>query len=205
MSNARVAATNLLYMIQITINTYMKINEITFSKLAEPTKEQASAYFNGAEFIQHVAGYELFRNTLTDNLEIFLYVDDAEVVGYTKIQKRKHSNNRDYWWLMELWIKNDPEYRRKGLGTALVRFARDNKTRLIVDKNISYNAFKLLKKMIDGEILQARILDLYTGDAVDFEYATLINNENATFILENYEVRSKYLQPITMLNYVGLQ
>lgn len=186
----------------------MQINEIIFSKLDEPTPETTQKLLNGAEYVTELAGYELYKNEFPEhNMEVLFYHSERTVVGYTKLVQREHSIGSSFWWLMELWVKDDPEYRRKGLGSALVRYAKNQKKLLIIDNKLSANAYDMIRKMIANGNVQARVVDLKNGDAEDYDSSMdlgIIENQNKTFILEDYEPRRGMLQPMTLLNYIRL-
>jgi hypothetical protein len=72
---------------------------------------------------------------------------------------------------------------------------------------MSPNAYNMIKKMITNGNVQARILDLQNGDAEDYRPdidLSTIENQNKTFILEDYVPRESFLQPMILLNYVRL-
>lgn len=186
----------------------MQINEIIFSKLDEPTPEDNQTFLDGSEYVTDLAGHELYKNEFPEHgMEVFFYYQEDAVVGYAKIMKREHSIGSSFWWLMELWIKDDPQYRRKGLGSAIVRYLKNQKQSLIVDNKLSPSAYDMIRKMISNGNVQARIVDLKSGDANDYDSSmdlVSFENQNKTFILEDYEVRPKILQKQTLLNYIRI-
>lgn len=183
----------------------MKINEIVFSNLLEPTEAELEKYQNGnEEFIQVLAGYELWLNKYPNrNQEIYFYLDEEHIVGYAKVELKKHSTKKSFWWLMEIWIKDDPEYRRKGMAGALVRFIKDNKKILIIDDHMSPEAYNLITKMIHNGNVLARIYNTKIGDAEEYHPGEdIIDDPNKVFILEDYCLREGILNKMTVLNYL---
>lgn len=186
----------------------MNINEVLFSQLVEPSLEDLEKFLDGSQYVTDLAGYQLFKNTYPkDKLDIYFYKDQDEIIGYTKLVNREHNVGSKFWWLLELWVKDDSAYRRNGLGSALVGYIKDEKGLLILDNKMSPNAYGMIKKMIINGNVQARVLDLKNGNAEDYHSEidlTTIENQNKTLILEDYEPRGGMLQPMILLNYARL-
>lgn len=186
----------------------MKINEIVFSKLQEPTQSDLKKYQNGnQEFLQSLAGYELWLNRYPQlDQEVYFYTEQNNIIGYAIIQLKQHSLQKKFWWLMEIWIQDNPQYRRKGMAGALVRFIKDHKKMLITDNHMSIEAYNLIKKMIQSGNMLAKVYDMKTGDAQEYHPGEEITDDpNKVFILEDYTLREGLLHKITIKNYLDIK
>lgn len=173
----------------------MKIDEVVFTSLPEPTQERLKRLHLNSKYLEDVAGIPVYVNQWDNpEQEAYLYVEDNIVIGYLILQKYK------LWSLEELWIAKD--FRNKKLAQALIIFAKDQKGRLLVDYRQSPAAYSLVKKMLDNEIIQARIVDLKSGDAEDYNHNTDLNMiKHKTFLLEDYSPRLGMLSPLTIIDY----
>lgn len=184
----------------------MRLDEIEITYLQTRSDDELIELWSGSEQIGELSGYELYRKVDQQyNQEAYFYIDMGSVIGYV-ILEQKQFVNAGQWFLEEIWIKNDNKYRRKGLAKALITYIKDLKTRLILDYRQSPEAFQLIKSMISKGELTARILDLETKNAEDYNQHTqpaLFDNIYKTLIVEDYSPRAGMLGQMVTVDYIG--
>ena len=196
---------------------YMKINEIIFTHLTDRSPENLEEFKKGSEYVSDLSGYKLFKKS-SGNYDIYFYQNKSEIIGYAILEKKEHivqntsikelpkEKKKHFWWLLELWIKDSKEYRRKGLGSNLVTFLKDEKIVLFLDKNMSLESFQMVSKLLDNRKMTAQIYDTITGGAQQYtpgdNWKKVANDENKIFVLEDIVLREGLLGKMIILDYM---
>ena len=187
----------------------MKINEIVLvSELTPASKEKLEQFKKNSEFVTNLNNFKLFRN-ISDKDEVYFFLDKDEIIGYASVRHIPHSVDKSFWWLLELWIKDSKEYSRKGLGTSLVKFLKNEKIVLIVDREMTYQSFKMIKKMLDNKVVTGKLYNVETSVATEYTPGTsdskIVHNKDLIFVLEDFIPRDGMLNKYITENYLDVR
>lgn len=136
----------------------MKLKEIeVISSLAKREEESFKKILAKANLIQSTNLGDLMVAKFPEfNQEVYLIKIEDKIISYIALEKKE-----DFWWFMEMWTSE--EHRNKGLAKYLLLYAKNEKTQLIADLQMSEDAISMIEKIVKSKEINASILDTKEG------------------------------------------